>query len=292
MDRRRFLTALAAGGAAGLAGCLFVSGTSDRGELVTPVETTDGGTAQGATDTRSQSARTNAAATDTGPLGSLGFPPDICEEEVKEDPGIYAITEPAFDSDWEGRSISSEYRLRDQPGLAAEQTVVGLEWADGARAYPITLLWQHEIVNDDPGAGETALGPVIVTYCPLCRSGMVASRVVGGSPTLFAVTGLLWKAPGLQEAVAEDEDRVFGAERTGGEEVPARRNGNLVMIDGATGSYWSQILARGICGPEESASLRIVPSTVATWAEWRDEHPDTQVLLPPPYSETTNPDGA
>jgi hypothetical protein len=61
------------------------------------------------------------------------------------------------------------------------------------------------------------------------------------------------------------------------------------MYDRATGSYWSQILATAICGPMTDTELAIVPSTVATWAEWRDEFPETDVLLPPPHSETVDP---
>jgi hypothetical protein len=39
----------------------------------------------------------------------------------------------------------------------------------------------------------------------------------------------------------------------------------------------------------EETELSVVPSTVATWAEWRASHPDTDVLLPPPRSGTVDP---
>jgi hypothetical protein len=63
-----------------------------------------------------------------------------------------------------------------------------------------------------------------------------------------------------------------------------RAAGNLVMVDDATGSYWSQLLARAICGPRAGDSLRIRPSTLTTWGKWRATHPETELLLPPPYS--------
>jgi hypothetical protein len=64
------------------------------------------------------------------------------------------------------------------------------------------------------------------------------------------------------------------------------RGGNLVMYDEATRSYWSQILGEAICGPKTGERLSIVPSTVATWGDWQADNPDTEVLLPPPHSET------
>jgi Protein of unknown function (DUF3179). len=58
-------------------------------------------------------------------------------------------------------------------GLVDEQTVAGLA-ADGVvRVYLLTVLNTHEVVDDSVG------GPVVVTFCPLCSSGMVASRRPG-----------------------------------------------------------------------------------------------------------------
>jgi len=65
--------------------------------------------------------------------------------------------------------------------------------------------------------------------------------------------------------------------------------GDLVMYDGRTGSYWSQLLAQAICGPQRKRRLSIRPSTVTTLGEWRGEHPDTDVLLPPPASTLVDP---
>jgi hypothetical protein len=58
------------------------------------------------------------------------------------------------------------------------------------------------------------------------------------------------------------------------------------MVDAATGSYWSQLLAQAICGPRTGDELAIRPSTVATWKAWRARRPSTEVLLPPPHSGT------
>lgn len=247
--RRRDL--LAAMGAATLAGC--PSGSDDRSDAddtVTPVD----------------------VSADETTLVEHGNPPTICEESLRPG-GIRAIVDPAFGP--------PEAWPDDPDGylpLTDERTVIGLEAAGTARAYPLTVLNVHEIVNDTVG------GPVVVTYCPLCRSGMVADRRVDGEAATFDVSGLLWQPPRLQTAASEADDRVFSDREEG-----VGNNGNLVMYDSVTRSYWSQMLARAICGPKQDERLSIRPSSVASWGEWRTEHPDGEVLLPPPDSTVVDP---
>jgi len=165
--------------------------------------------------------------------------------------------------------------------------------ADGlARAYRLTILVTHEIVNDRLGTSDGLAGtgePVIVTFCPLCASGMVASRRVDGETTEFAVTGQLWMPEAVFERASEEEGRTFGATHSGGEEISVKHNGNLVMYDAATRSYWSQILARGICSPHTGTELGIRPSSVTTWEQFHRRYPGGEVLLPPPHSGTVRP---
>lgn len=123
-----------------------------------------------------------------------------------------------------------------------------------------------------------------MTYCPLCRSGMVADRRVDGEPATFDVSGLLWKPPRINTAASEEEGRVFSDRERGVE-----NNGNLVMYDDVTGSYWSQMLARAICGPRREERMSIRPSTVDSWGAWREAHPESEVLLPPPASTVVDP---
>jgi hypothetical protein len=112
---------------------------------------------------------------------------------------------------------------------------------------------------------------------------MVAERRVAGTETVFGVSGQLWRPPDIYAESAKLDGRVFGASATDGE-AEARNSGNLVLFDERTRSYWSQFLARAICGEREGDELTIVPSTVTTWGEWRTEHPGTDALLPPPHS--------
>jgi hypothetical protein len=127
--------------------------------------------------------------------------------------------------------------------------VLGVEHDDRARAHPLRVLNHHEVVNDE------FAGPLAVTYCVLCGSGVVFERRVTGEPTTFGVSGRLWRS-------------------------------DLVMYDGLTDSLWSQLAATAIRGPRTGDRLTLVPSSLTTWGKWRSAHPETRVLLPPPHSGT------
>ncbi|PSQ48060.1 hypothetical protein BRD19_07930 [Halobacteriales archaeon SW_7_65_23] len=253
--RRRAL--LVAAGSISFAGCVTDLTGSTTDEESDPGDESDGG---------------ERTTVEPPTLAEQGRPTTICEESIKPD-GIRALVEPAFGSPREFPEDPDGY----QP-LADEQTVIGIEAAGEARAYPLTILNVHEIVNDALG------GPMIVTYCPICRSGMVADRWVDGEVATFDVSGLLWRAPGINAAASEKDDRVFSDREEG-----VGNNGNLVMYDSVTGSYWSQMLAQAICGPMAEERLSVRSASTATWREWRADHPDTVVLLPPPASTIVNP---
>ncbi|MFB6362386.1 MAG: DUF3179 domain-containing protein [Halobacteriales archaeon] len=126
--------------------------------------------------------------------------------------------------------------------LKPSDRVIGVEIKGQARAYPLRILNVHEVVNDRL-AGQA----IAVTYCPLCRSGLVFSRRVNGQTLTFGVSGKLLDA-------------------------------NLVLYDRQTETYWSQIRGEAIVGPLVPTTLTLRPSTITTWADWRRGHPDTQVL--------------
>ncbi|MDY6761567.1 MAG: DUF3179 domain-containing protein [Candidatus Nanohaloarchaea archaeon] len=133
-------------------------------------------------------------------------------------------------------------RAAEATWLDSSDLVIGVEVDGEAKAYPFRILNVHEIVNDEVG-GE----PVAVTYCPLCRSGLVYSRVVDNRTLEFGVSGKLW-------------------------------NANLVMYDRQTETYWSQIQGKAIVGPLVPEELDLVHSVITDWESWQDSHPDTRVL--------------
>ncbi|MFB6149493.1 MAG: DUF3179 domain-containing (seleno)protein [Halobacteriales archaeon] len=256
IDRRRLL-ALVGTGVTAVAGCT-------RGSTV------------GSTDPPVDS-------TTPEPLAKHGVPSTICAEDPAANPGIPAIVEPAFARDWAAITVPERYRSDPSvDGLTPEQTVIGLVIDGQARAYPLEVLYYHEIVNDRIDTATTDRS-ILVSFCPLCNSGMVADRTIDGTPTEFIVSGLLWKPPRLEQSASVVANRTFGAGRRNGS-TAVSHSGNLVMIDRATGSYWSQILAQAICGPLRGRQLSIIPSTVTTWQDWQATAPETEVLLPPPHS--------
>ena len=103
----------------------------------------------------------------------------------------------------------------DLPWLDDDNLVIGYRSGGGAYAYPVNILEFHEIVNDDLDGIS-----VLITYCPLCFSGVVFSREIGGEVLTFGNTSALY-------------------------------NSDLVMYDKQTGSYWFQVGARPlwVCFP-------------------------------------------
>jgi hypothetical protein len=256
-SRRRLLAAAAAAGVGALAGCTARFDGSEGVGTPTRRPTTD---------------------VDPSSLAANGNPTTICSAPIVD--GIRAVVEPAFASDWGAVEPDNEF-VYGEPTLGDERAVVGVVADGAARAYPIDAFWRHEVVNDEFG------GPILVTYCPICRSGMVASRVVDGEALTFDASGQLWVPPEIYTRSVEQGGDVFVAGSRGlpDEDESVRNSANLVMYDTATESYWSQLLATAICGPHTGTRLTIRPSTLATWGEWRTAHPDTDVLLPVPHSE-------
>jgi len=183
----------------------------------------------------------------TGQVGGVDLP--VPSEELCAPLSkdiIPAIVDPVFADDWSELDAPTGV---DRPLLPDDAPVIGVSRAGEARAYPLRILDWHEVVNDTFGA------PLLMTYCVRCGSAIVAERFADGSETVFGVSGRLWRD-------------------------------DLVLYDERTESLWSQLLAAAIRGPLTGDRLTLVASSLTTWGAWRRRHPDTQVLLPPPHSNT------
>ncbi len=55
-------------------------------------------------------------------------------------------------------------------------------------------------------------------------------------------------------------------------------NSNLVMYDRLTDTYWSQLDGLAIVGELTGMKLTPVSIDTVTWAEWKEVHPESQVL--------------
>ncbi len=145
--------------------------------------------------------------------------------------GIPAILEPRF--------VSAE----EAAFLHDEDRVLGLTLGQAAKAYPIKILNWHEIVNDSLGAT-----PIVVTYCPLCGTGIAFNAVLKGRRHTFGVSGLLYQS-------------------------------DLLMFDHQTKSLWSQVGMQAVAGPLTGETLTPLFLEHTTWSEWRAAHPATLVLF-------------
>lgn len=147
--------------------------------------------------------------------------------------GIPALTDPKFESGRKAQSV----KPRD--------IVLGLVINGEAKAYPLSILNWHEIVNDTVG-GER----VVVSYCPLCGSGMAFESQPEGDGQReleFGVSGLLYSS-------------------------------DVLMYDRETESLWSQIHGEAVAGPQVGSKLKQIPMKLSRWSNWLQRYPDTQVL--------------
>lgn len=238
MNRRRFLGGLATGAGVGLAGCF----SAPRAR--------EGAGAGGRRSVRASGGVTGADYSVSDE--DLPIPRSELVRAAPRD-GIPAITDPVFGSDWSGITVEGGAAWRGdytvEPRLQDRDEVIGVVRDGEARAYPLKLLAEHEVVNDTFG------GPLLITFCPLCGSSLTARRTVGDEETTFGVSGLLW-------------------------------NWDLVMYDQRTESLWGQIAATAIRGERTGDRLEPVPSSLTRWDTWQGERSDTRVLRPPPDSNT------
>lgn len=130
----------------------------------------------------------------------------------------------------------------DRAGLAPADRVLGIAIGNVARAYPVRILNWHEVVNDRIGGR-----PVLVTYCPLCGTGMAFEPPARTGDAGFGVSGLLY-------------------------------NSDVLLYDRASASLWSQILGRAVSGPLNGTPMEPVALTHTRWADWQQRHPGTEVL--------------
>ena len=110
--------------------------------------------------------------------------------------------------------------------------------------YPYQVLVGHEIVNNDRYGNQ----PVLVTYCPLCFSGIVFDPTVNGEVREFGVSGKLW-------------------------------NSNLLMYDRVNESLWSQISGEAVVGEQTGDELALINSDITTYKQWAAQNPDGKVLI-------------
>ncbi len=177
------------------------------------------------------------------PFRTRGFSTDFSRRTVEWDSilsggppkdGIPAVDNPEFESITAG-----------DEWLEALDPVILLSHGDEARAYPLSILIWHEIVND-----EIDGQPVSVTFCPLCNASIAFDRNFDGQVLDFGTTGRL-------------------------------RNSDLIMYDRQTETWWQQFTGEGIVGKYAGEQLNFLTSQVLSWEDFKEAHPDGDVLARP-----------
>ncbi len=145
-----------------------------------------------------------------------------------------------------------KFRSLDSPALVPlerhtdppfrKEKIVGVTLGKPERMYPIGLLDDYEVVNDEAGGV-----PYVVARCALTDLATVLDRRVAGLTLTFENSGALWRDM-------------------------------LVMRDRETGTYWTPATGRALSGQLAGETLAILPAAVTTAEVWRELYPATVCL--------------
>jgi len=138
---------------------------------------------------------------------------------------------------------SPRFVAKNKAGFLKDtERVLGIVINGEAKAYPIKILDWHEVVNDSIGSRS-----FVISYCPLCGTGMAFNANEGDVILKFGVSGLLYQS-------------------------------DVLLYDRNTESLWSQVMGRSISGKLNGKTLRQLPMAHTTWKDWRQRYPKTRVL--------------
>lgn len=132
--------------------------------------------------------------------------------------------------------------------VPADAIVIAVTNGNESHAYPVRYLSYHHQLTDNVGGKE-----VLVTYCDVCRSGLVFD------PKLL---------PG------DHSFRLVGMDQF-----------NAMLEDHQTGSWWMQANGECVAGEHKGQKLDIFPSEQLTLAEWSKRYPEGKVMAPIPEYE-------
>jgi hypothetical protein len=163
-----------------------------------------------------------------------------------------------FDQRWEAMQRLNDPKYGKY--LVAGDVVIGVSINGESRAYPLHVLYVHEIINDTLGGT-----PIAVTYNWPSAAAAVFDRRVYGPTTnfaMFAHSGLIYNCNLLM--YDRNQRRSEGSPRFG-----AGRE-----------TLFSQLLGKAVAGSTDDieAALIFIPHELVTWADWSVRHPETTVL--------------
>jgi hypothetical protein len=128
--------------------------------------------------------------------------------------------------------------------IGLQELVLALVINGDARAYPLRILLWHEIVNDTVGGV-----PALISYCPLCNSGVVFDWRLDGRVLHFGNTGRI-------------------------------RHFDMVMYDLETESWWQQFLGEAIIGDLTGQRMTALPARLESVEAFIARAPGGKLLIP------------
>jgi len=128
----------------------------------------------------------------------------------------------------------------------AKEPVIAIEIDGEAKAYSLNILTMHEISND-----VLSGVPILVTYCPLCNSGIVY----------------------LRKLKYDGKENIMEFEPSG-----MLRNSDMVMLDRNTETLWQQLMGVAIVGELDKKQLDILPSLIISVEEFFNRYPQGKIL--------------
>jgi len=127
-----------------------------------------------------------------------------------------------------------------------KEPVIAIEIDGEAKAYSLNILTMHEISND-----VLSDVPILVTYCPLCNSGIVY----------------------LRKLEYDGKENIMEFEPSG-----MLRNSDMVMLDRNTETLWQQLMGVAIVGELDKKQLDILPSLIISVEEFFNRYPQGKIL--------------
>ncbi|MFW9787548.1 MAG: DUF3179 domain-containing (seleno)protein [Candidatus Thorarchaeota archaeon] len=138
--------------------------------------------------------------------------------------------------------LQPEYEPADrQDLLPPDVPVLVIEVDQVQRAYPVSFVSWHHIINDIVGSKS-----VLVTFCPICNTG-IGYDVTGYGP--FIVGGFY--------------------------------KGNMVMADKRTKTFWQQATGESLVGKLHPRQLELIHLDLLTWSMAKATYPDIQLVHTP-----------
>lgn len=129
--------------------------------------------------------------------------------------------------------------------LDNSDVILGINYNNTVRAYPQKIISRHilinEILNEEP---------ILITYCPLCGTGVAYKSNILDRSLIFSITGNIF----------EDD---------------------VILVDDYYSANWlaasGEIFRNSVL--DASTSLEAIPITTTTWEVWYQSFPQTEVLV-------------